>query len=213
MEQGIISLFFLPDGRILFLTGSNRGGSKDLYRWDINEEAAELLKEGITRYYGPGLIDLSRDGNQLLVSNEGGMFLHDLRDGSARRIDTGGYYCWFGTPETFLVCGHADGIVRILPLQGGAPYDLVGHQGMINEVDMSPDGRWIASIAWDGELRLWPMPQGEPLSTALPLGQFLDRLRPLTNQRAVVSSTSPEGWTITLDPPYPGWETDRSAPQ
>jgi WD40 repeat protein len=207
-KEGIYSLFFLPDGRILFLTGAF-SGPKDLYRWDTSQETADLLEREITRDRWPAA-DLNHAGDRFMVSDEPGMVLFDLGAGSSRRIETGGYFCWFGTPETVLVCGHTDGTVRIVPLDGGAPWDLVGHHGAINEAAMSPDGRWIASLAWDGELRLWPIPEGETLSTTLPLGLVLDRLRPLTNQRAVLSDTLPKGWSMSFDPPYPGWKTEPS---
>ncbi len=83
---------------------------------------------------------------------------------------------------------------------------MLGHEGLVRQIDFSPDGRWLASGGDDGTIRIWPMPDmdQQPFHT-LPYEEFLDRLRALTNLRAVPDETSSTGYK--LEPgPFPGWE-------
>ncbi len=200
-EKGVYSLKFTPDGRLLFTIGCNEPRGCKLYRWDLEADSAQILREDT----GNPLSDLSRDGRHLLSNNKEGVFLHDFGDGSSRKIAPPCGDPKFDPSETRVVC-RSQGDVLVVPLNGGAPHHLVGHKGGINEVKVSPDGRWIASAGRDGTLRLWPMPRGETLFP-LPRERFLDRLRSLTNLRRVLDDESPDGWKQEIDPLYPGWET------
>jgi len=201
-EQAILYLTFLPDGRLLFASGPN-DGQKSLYGWTIGSDRAELLKENV----GTGSIfDMSADRTRLLASSADGALLHDLRDGSSRLLAPGVSNCRFNSRETLIVCGSDVGTVRVVPLDGRASYDLVGHRGEVNEVAISPDDRFIVSAGADGTVRLWPMPEGEPL-LPLPREQFVARLRSFTNLRTVLDDRSPDGWRLEHDPPNLRWET------
>ena len=85
------------------------------------------------------------------------------------------------------------------------PHLLIGHEGPVTKVAISPDLKWIASSGQDETLRLWPMPDLDkpPLHT-LPHDELLAKLDTLTNLRAVPDPESSPGWSLEVGP-FPGW--------
>jgi WD40 repeat protein len=83
---------------------------------------------------------------------------------------------------------------------------LVGHEGDVDRVAVSPDGRWVATSGVDNTLRLWPMPDlSKPPLHTLPHDELLAKLHSLTNLRVVRAPESPAGWKIEIGP-FPGWK-------
>ena len=206
-DAEVTYLTFLPDGRLLFVSGP-ANGAKNLYRWTIGKDTAELVKEDIGSWLSSCL---SPDGKRLLADRRGGgTLLHNLVDGSVSVLSEDARGCRFNHSGTVVVCAGGVDTVRVIPQDGRPPYDLVGHNGYghphaVNGVAISPDDRLIVSAGADGTVRLWPMPEGESL---LPLSheQFLERLHSLTNIRAVLDDRAADGWTLAFEPPDPGWE-------
>lgn len=63
--------------------------------------------------------------------------------------------------------GHAsageDRRILIWPREGNAPARILeGHEAPVAGLALSPDGQTLASAAWDGTVRLWPMAGGNP---------------------------------------------------
>jgi WD40 repeat protein len=54
--------------------------------------------------------------------------------------------------------------LRLLPASGGE-----GHRGEVNSCAFTPDGAFVLSAGWDGQLRLWDVSSGQPV-TALRAG-------------------------------------------
>jgi WD40 repeat protein len=194
----IQDLQFLPDRRLLSASGGN------MRIWDLESGSQELLREG-----GVHGFDLSRDGRSLLSVGGGKIILHDLQKGTSTPLDTAGsnvFTAAFNPNGSIVVAGHGRGEVSVGPVTGGDRHLLLGHQGSVEIVAVSPDGRWIASGGFDQTIRIWPMPEGKPFHT-LPYDEFLDRLKALTNLRRIPDEEDPAGGFIPHFEPFPGWET------
>jgi WD40 repeat protein len=163
---------------------------------------------------------LSRDGKYLLVQASDSTGTHmfrrerlqifDLVNHTSRRITTHGNRMMPGarldSTNRILVTGDIDGVVRAGPATGEEPHLLLGHEGMIMGLAISPDGRWIASST-EESLRLWPMPDvTKPALHTLPHAELMARLDDLTNLRAAPDPESATGWSLEVGP-FPGWET------
>jgi hypothetical protein len=106
--------------------------------------------------------------------------------------------------EVFAVPG-PDGVL-VGRVSSGAAHLLVGHEGPVQHVAVSPDGRWVATSGEDNTLRLWPMPDlSKPPLHTLPHDELLAKLHSLTNLRVVRAPESPGGWKIEVGP-FPGWK-------
>jgi WD40 repeat protein len=106
-----------------------------------------------------------------------------------------------------IVTGDAEGTVRVGSVTGQEPHLLLGHEGHVRTVAVSPDSRWIVS-ATQSEIRLWPMPDltSVPIHT-LPTEEFVRELHAKTNLRVLEDSETNEGWR--LEPiPLPVWKED-----
>ena len=58
------------------------------------------------------------------------------------------------------VSGGDDAELRIWDLESGTSQRLSGHRGKIMGLDVSPDGRHVASASWDGTIGIWNL-EGE----------------------------------------------------
>ncbi|NNU80386.1 c-type cytochrome [Halovulum dunhuangense] len=60
------------------------------------------------------------------------------------------------------VSGGDDFELRLWDIAAGRSTVLGRHQGKVNHLALSPDGRWVASASWDGTIGLWPLGDGSP---------------------------------------------------
>jgi hypothetical protein len=188
---------FDSNGRLLVLLGGV------LSRSDLEAGTTEVLvNEGVAGFS-------CWKNHRLLVHTEAsGPVILDPDDGSrtefpfslgeaGRDIDPG---------FSILATGCEDGTIRVQPLSGGEPHLIAGRGGTPGDLQISPDGRWIAALTPSG-ITLWPMPDlsRAPLHT-LPHDELMATLKAMTNLRAVPDEESYTGYRLEPDfSSYRGW--------
>ncbi len=78
------------------------------------------------------------------------------------------------------------------PLRDTEPLVLEGHEGLVNDLAFTPDGRWLLSASGGGSLRAWPLSPdaATSLGCLLQAGMVSSPGSPST--RTVDASRSPE---------------------
>jgi WD40 repeat protein len=194
---------FIDGGRLL-----TDGWAAGLQLWSLKGGHLKTL----SRTHGSTAA--SRDGRfvlreQKLSDNARQLTWFDIEKGVSKALSSFGNAPGrpaFDPSEKLALTAGPDGVVRVGPVTGEEPHLLFAHKGYVTWVDVSPDGRWIASAGFDGKIRLWPMPDTDELPFhVLPYEEFLDRLRAVTNVRVVEDESSSTGYR-TDHAPFPGWE-------
>ncbi len=127
----------------------------------------------------PGTSDvaIAPDGSSLISSGRAGVLRWPVRRPSPQEIRIGPpepFRPLIGVPTGRIRLGRGGrmlaavvdderGIVRILDLEGNAPpVTLAGHP-MVERLDLSPDGRWLATGTWKGTgVKVWDTRGGAP---------------------------------------------------
>jgi WD40 repeat protein len=207
MTKAVGHIGFGTDG------GLYTAGFGGLRRWDPSDGSSVWIARS-----DQASMSLSRDGRVMLSASassqadqmpHGRLTLYDLEHGTSRPIGSHGSALRslaLGASGRVMATGSEDGAVRVSRTEGGGePHLLLGHDGAVFALAISPDGRWIASEADDG-IRLWPMPDlGQPPLHTVPLDELTARLDALTNLRVVEDPDSTTGWSLEVGP-FPGWE-------
>ncbi len=206
---GLMDAAFAPDGSLYV------AGSGPVRRVVLPDEPGGTVSSDTVFPARFTRSSLSRGGRLLLVQGSESSYqvfeelhLFDLARHTSRRITTHGAsltVAVFDPAARVIVTADAEGVVRAGPVSGEEPHLLLGSEGRVHGLAVSPDGRWIAS-ATDESIRLWPMPDvtKPPLHT-LPDEELLAKLDALTNLRVVRDPDSSTGWTLDIGP-FPGWE-------
>lgn len=90
--------------------------------------------------------------------------------------------------------GRTDGTIEVRSLEDGELLTaLRGHLGRINHLVLSPDRRWLASTAADGQLRIWPTDAAAPALQSEPEDLRL-ALWDATGSCSGLEAVSDEAW-------------------
>ena len=139
------------------------GDDGDLILWDL--ATCKIIRRLPTGYNVAG-VDFSGDGNHAVsASNTCQMTLWDLTTGEAVRIFEmpGDVFLdgAFGPDDkTVLACGINGVIVQWDRETGEEVNRFVGHDGGVWAIDVSGDGRWLASSDDTGLVILWDLASG-----------------------------------------------------
>jgi WD40 repeat protein len=215
------SLRFVDDGHVLWTGHSDEGDQLVIQEllFDVATGAVEVLSsKPIPDDIGWELVrSVSPRGSFMLtghVNFQSEFFdtevrMTDLESGqpvslAAHGPDPSAFA--FDPSERFIASGGlTDGLVRVGSISGDEPHLLYGHEGWVQAIEVSPDGRWIASAGDDGTVRLWAVPDlSKPPLHTLEHNELIATLHALTNLRAVRDEVSPKGWKIEVDS-FPGW--------
>ncbi len=194
----IRGLWFLSGDRLL---SASEGG---LRLWDLDRGECEVLSERAHLSLG----DLDATERFLAIDTPTGVTLWDLQEQTERilPIPSETLMALAISPDArFVVAGMEKGEVLYLPLATDEPHLLLGHEGYVTVIRITPGSDGFLTAGYDGTVRTWNLPQGRPLHTR-PLDELLDILHAQTNLRAVADVESADGYRVDYAP-FPGWQT------
>ena len=157
-------LRFSPNGTILF-SGSTDGVIRV---WQVSSGIFQRSFEGHTgRITG---LDISMDGKWLVSSAEDfTVRIWRLPNGApVQVIDEGmsGITCVHFTPDSQSIAwGEDNGTIRVRTLKGNWLHILKNTSQPVTSLDISADGKFLASGYADGLIRIWRMQDGELVQT------------------------------------------------
>ena len=216
--QGVVRLWALPEGRLVHtLTTQDRGtvlavalspdgrtlAAASAYvvsLWDT--ESGRLLRQLAGHQDTVETIAFRPDGKEIASGGSDATIRQwNVQDGTLKRVlsrrspgvsITSVALSQDGGLEAL---GTANGLVRVWNTRGGdLAYDLVGHEGAVQALGVTPDGVWLCSGSADRTLRVWRLANGA-LSTTYPNFDRGDGM-------GVLAIGGGNGWVATAAGPW-----------
>jgi WD40 repeat protein/tRNA A-37 threonylcarbamoyl transferase component Bud32 len=171
---------FSADGGLLALAGAEF----DVKLWDVSNVRAprELppFKGHITAVFGLAFSPVDR----VLASGGAEIFLSHLGPRgevtSVRKLARGGHsvgiidFVTFARDGQTLISAGTDRNLTLWDLaEKREPVRLMGHEGEILSVAVSPDGRWLASAGYDRTVKLWDVSAPGPTTKSISHSAFV----------------------------------------
>jgi WD40 repeat protein/serine/threonine protein kinase len=163
--DGMLTVWDTQTGEPLRKFVGHLDGVHDLAFEQSGTRLASAGKDGTVRIWDAGRDQehLALTGHQgtvtsIAVSHDGRRLLTGAADHSARIWD-------LASGRAAHVLGRHD--VELEPSRGGRPGRPIsitthsGHSGLVAGAAFSADGRWAATVAWDGTIRIWDAESGE----------------------------------------------------
>ncbi len=169
-QAPVSAVAFDPTGRWI-VSGS---ADRTVRIWDV--ESHELLRTLEGHRSDLKALVFSRDGTTLAsAAADNTVRLWDPNDGRlVRTIHRGPaldhvHTIAFGPHASWIAGGSLSGLIQVWALPGGELVrTLQGHEGSVEGIGISPDGRVITSASADRTIRAWSSEDGTPLWTVRP---------------------------------------------
>ncbi|AKI99597.1 High-affnity carbon uptake protein Hat/HatR [Archangium gephyra] len=183
--QGIQELLASPVGSWVFVRGHRNAASA---LGDADTGSFQVLEQA-----RPTVGGFSAEGHLFTVDMRGE--LHTWTPGTterqllARNLGIGTSLA-FVPGTSWVVIGTQEGVIRLLNSATGQTRELHHHDGLVNSLDVTSDGRYLASASADRTAVLWELETGEPRVLRGPRQQaHLVQFSPDDRRLAVASFT------------------------